>query len=93
MAKHRRGIIFYLLIALILVYIGVQIFQVQGRIADKQAELAELEDKIEKKTIDNINLSKEVEGELTQEQIERIARERLGLISPDEQIYINVTGE
>lgn len=93
MAKHRRGIIFYLLVALILVYIGVKIFQVQGRIAEKQAELAEIEGKIEKTTIDNINLEKEVEGELTQEQIERIARERLGLISPDEQIYINITGE
>lgn len=93
MKKHKRGIVFYLLVSFILVYIGVQIFQVRAKISGKEKELAQYQDKIAQQTVDNTNLQKELDGELTQEQIERIARERLGLISPDEQIYINVTGD
>ena len=93
MKKHKRGIVFYLLVSFILVYIGVQIFQVRAKISEKEKELAQYQDKIAQQTVDNTNLQKELDGELTQEQIERIARERLGLISPDEQIYINVTGD
>jgi len=93
MKKHKRGIVFYLLVSFILVYIGVQIFQVRSKISEKEKELAQYQDKIAQQTVDNTNLQKELDGELTQEQIERIARERLGLISPDEQIYINVTGD
>ncbi len=93
MKKHKRGIVFYLLVSFILVYIGVQIFHVRTQISEKEKELAQYQDKIAQQTVDNTNLQKELDGELTQEQIERIARERLGLISPDEQIYINVTGD
>ena len=93
MKKARRGIVLKLLIAAVLVYVGVQIIQVRAQIPAKQKQLQEYEQKIEDQTIKNVGLQKEIEMEFTEEQIKKIARERLGLISPDEQIYINITGE
>lgn len=93
MKKARRGIVLKLLIAAVLVYVGVQIIQVRAQIPSKQKQLQEYEQKIEDQTIKNVGLQKEIEMEFTEEQIKKIARERLGLISPDEQIYINITGE
>lgn len=93
MKKARRGIVLKLLIVAVLIYVGVKIVQVRKQIPAKEKQVVAYDEKIEQQTIANANLQKEIDSEWTQEQIKKFARDRLGLISPDEQIYINVTGE
>ena len=77
------GLIMYLCYALIsqqttLRASNVQISQLEADITEAQGRLAEVQD------LDTLSRS--------DEYIERVAREKLGLVLPDETVFVDVTG-
>lgn len=85
--KGTLGILILLFIFLYLSYIAVN---QQKIIFDKNLELSRLEEKIaEEKTV-NEELKKESEIIQDDEYIEKIAREKLGMVKKNERIYVDI---
>ncbi len=61
--------------------------QIQGH----NAEIASLQQEVELQNQKN-ELTNMIESEITDEFIEKIAREKLGLVKPSERIFINSGG-
>jgi len=59
----------------------------------KKAEIELIETKIVEQTFENNELKKVIESGNQDEYIERIAREKLGLVMPDERVFVNTMGE
>jgi cell division protein FtsB len=85
--KSAIGIFFLLAIFLYLSYIGVS----QQKLLDsKVLELARLQDKIEYETKLHEELTKENETIQSDEYIEKIAREKLGMVKKNERVYVDI---
>lgn len=85
--KSTLGILILLVIFLYLSYIAVN---QQRIIFNKNLELSRLEEKIaEEKTV-NEELKKESEIIQDDEYIEKIAREKLGMVKKNERIYVDI---
>lgn len=85
--KGTLGILILLFIFLYLSYIAVN---QQKIIFNKNLELSRLEEKIaEEKTV-NEELKKESEIIQDDEYIEKIAREKLGMVKKNERIYVDI---
>lgn len=91
--KRRKGsVVVKLLLAVIAVYTAVQLINLQLAIYNKKAEAAQLQQKIELQQQKNDSLQKQVDKQITEEQIKRIARDKLGLSQDGEQIFVNISG-
>jgi len=90
MKKRRRPRWFILIVLIVIVNYFYILYEQQKMIDSKKAQLNEIQAKIAEETENNEYLKKEKEMVLTDEYIEKIARERLGLISPGEKIYVDV---
>ena len=85
--KGTLGILILLFIFLFLSYTAVN---QQRIIFNKNLELSRLEEKIaEEKTV-NEELKKESEIIQDDEYIEKIAREKLGMVKKNERIYVDI---
>lgn len=92
--KRRKGsIVVKLLLIAVAVYTVVQLINLQIAIYDKKAEAADLQGKVELQRQKNDTLQKEVDRQLTEEQIKRIARDKLGLSEDGEQVFVNISGD
>lgn len=59
----------------------------------KKTDIKLVETQIAEQTIKNNELKKVIESGNEDEYIERIAREKLGLVMPDERVFVNTMGE
>ena len=91
-ARKRRGIFLKLLLAAFLCYGLTSLVMLQMDLAQKNEEL----DVINKKIVSQQQTNEELKTMLGQsdysEYIERIAREKLGYVYPDERVFIDVSG-
>ena len=93
--KKGRYILLYLAIIGFAFYAVITIINQNVQIADKKAELQELQQQINVVEIQTQYLEKVqgYEGEELSEYMEKIAKEELGYVSDGERIFINVAGE
>ncbi len=91
MSKLKSGIIPKLIIAAVVVYILIAIISLRVQLAEKKAQLLILNDRISILAEENDSMQKLLLSELTEEQIRQIAREKLGLVSADDEVYYNIT--
>ena len=87
----KSGIVPKIIIAAVIVYIVVSIISLHTQIAAKKAEADALSHKMDILTEENESLQETLLSELTEEQIRQIAREKLGLVSADDEVYYNVS--
>ncbi len=82
-----------LITAIVSVTMVVKGFMLQPAIAANNEKAAKLEESIEyeKKRIEEIDAMMEEVG--TDEYIERIAREKLGMIKADEIVFVDISGQ
>lgn len=92
MRKKKRGTLLKVLLLVFAIYSAVTLISLQIQIDAKNKELSVLKNQIKQQTQKNGQIQSQLESELTDEQIARIAREKLGYVFPDERIYINVPG-
>lgn len=95
--RKRKRRYFLLVVALVgfAFYAVITIIDQNVKIAEKRAELNELNQQISVVEIQTQHLQKVqgYEGEELAQYMEKIAKEELGYISDGERIFINVAGE
>jgi cell division protein FtsL len=88
--KKGKGTLGILILLFIFLYLSYTAVNQQRIIFDKNLELSRLEEKIaEEKTV-NEELKKESEIIQDDEYIEKIAREKLGMVKKNERIYVDI---
>ena len=95
MAKpHKRhsgaGVLFGALVLLLLVALGWQLHRLQGQVADAQAQQEALQMQVAQKQQENDALQQDIDQGGSQEQMEQIARDELGLVSPGEKVFYDM---
>lgn len=86
--KRRKGEIFiWLAILIVIVYAGITLIQLRGRISDAETDRTDKADTVASLTQENEDLEEDIEHADDPETIEDIAKDKLGLTYPGEQIY------
>lgn len=93
--RKKRYLLLYLAVIGFAFYAMITIINQNVRIADKKAELKDLQQKINVVEIQTQYLQKvqSYKGEELTEYMEKIAKDELGYISEGERIFINVAGD
>lgn len=88
----RKNLIFRICIFAFVAYAAVLLIDLQVTLASRKQELAELQQKYEEKRIANKELELQLQQGMDEEYVERIAREKLDYVAPDEKVYIDISG-
>ncbi len=90
MSKRKKSRLGLFIILAVIIYLSCIMIDQQRIIYAKQEERREIERKIEEQNRINKSLKRQKEDINSDEFIERVAREKLGLIKPGEKVFINV---
>ena len=90
--KNRIGRLFGIAIAALVVYLAVSSMVLQVDITSYQERLTALQQQCADQEIENEQLSERVEQGADYDYVIRTAREKLGLIFPEEQVFYNASG-
>lgn len=88
----KKRVPLYIAAALVAIYFCVMFVSQQLTINESKKKIAELESEIKTVREESKRLEDEIENAESRETIERIAREELGLVYPDERKYIDSNG-
>ena len=77
--KKRNRVIFRIILICLAFYGVISVVQLQKQIAQKEAEVSQMQTRIQQQTENNDALREQVEKGLTDEQIAAIAREEQGV--------------
>ena len=91
-AKRKKSILWRLLLIGVSVYMVVTLAGLWSTLNDSRAELNALKEQKAVKQTEIDELKKLLESGSKEEIIERAARERLGYVYSDEQIFIDISG-
>lgn len=89
--KHS-GLLLKLSVFALIVYLSVTLIGSQMEIMTKKQDLADLQAQCEQAQADNTELQRLLSSADDAENMERIAREKLGYVAPEETVYIDVSG-
>jgi len=94
MAKRQKSAkvnpIVTTLFLLLFVYFAASLVSQQSLIESKQAELARVQAQIAREEETAQELEEEKESLMSDESLERIAREKLGMVKPNERVYVDL---
>lgn len=90
MKKGKRSTIGVFILLAIFLYLSYIAVSQQKLLNAKGLELVRMEDKIEYETKLNEELTKENEMIQSDEYIEKIAREKLGMVKRNERVYVDI---
>jgi len=89
--QARAGFFTKLLILVLLAALSWQLVRIHNQVKTAQAEKAQLATQVFAKQQENDALSKGIENGGSQDQMEEIARDQLGLVSPGEKVFYDVS--
>lgn len=78
-----------ILILVLLAALGVQIYRMQGQLRAAQAEVERLSAQVEAAQQENDRLQEGIDQGGSRQEMEQIARDELGLVSPGERVFID----
>lgn len=90
--KRNKSIILRLLIVGVCVYMIATLAGLWNTLAEKQEEKAELQQEINISENEIKELKELLEEGSESRIIEKAARERLGYVYPDEQVFVDISG-
>lgn len=93
MKKITFRLLFRIVLAAFAVFLLFNLIELRTSVAEKDAELEELQYEINAQTLENEALRANLDDELTDEEIAEIAREKLGYSLPGERVFIDITGK
>lgn len=91
--KRRKSVILRLLLLAFSVYILISLINYQVQLTNHRRDLAEKQSTLEAKNLEVSELERLLEIGTESQLIERAARERLGYVYPDEQVYVDLSGQ
>lgn len=90
--KKNKSVILRLLILGVCIYMTVTLAGLWSSLGESRAELARLEQQLDEEQNDIEELRALLKSESNTQLIEKAARERLGYIYSDEQVFIDISG-
>jgi cell division protein FtsB len=92
LTRRRKSIIPRILIVLFAIYFSVTYVRLQIQISDKKQQLADLSAAVEQQRRTNAELQSLLSDDIDEAYVAKIAKEKLGYGLPNEQVYVDVTG-
>ena len=89
--RARTGLLTTLLILALLAGLGFQLHRLRAQVADAEAQKAEITVKKESIEQENEALSGDISEGPTKEKMKEIAREKLGMVAPNERVIIDTS--
>ena len=89
--RPRAGLLTKLVIVALLAAIGWQLYGLQGKVAAAQAEKERYAAQVAQTQRENDALAADIEAGVTREKIEEIARDELGLVTPNEYVFEDIS--
>ncbi len=90
--KKKRNFVWYAVIAVLILYFAVSLFTQQLKINESKDKMKELKEKIAGEESESEQIKKEIENAESRETIEGTARDKLGLLYPDERKFVDSNG-
>lgn len=90
MKKKKKSKFWFIVIALILLYSGYVSVNLKGLLESKKEQHADLQNKITLQKKQKAELEKQMKNVNSDEYIEKMAREELGMVKKNERVYIDV---
>ena len=87
MRLRRSGILTKIIVFSLIIYAGVNLITLRGRIEDARVELDEVRRAVAEKELSNAELEYEIENHNDPNVIAGIARSSLGLVMPGEIVF------
>ena len=89
--KFKKSSIFIRIVILaLIVYATISLATAKGKIAEAEADQAQLQAEVDAAMQKNAELEYDIEHAADDETIEEIARAKLGLVKPGEKIFFDV---
>ena len=90
--RPKAGFLTKVVIVVLLVAVGWQIYDLRGQIAGAQTEKENYAAQVEEKKQENAALRDDIAEGPTQEKLEDIARDELGYVKPGEYVFDPTNG-
>lgn len=90
--RAKMGFFTKVLVVVSGVFAAVQLVSLHMKIADKEAELSSLQQKVKEQTVANKELERLIAMGDDEEYQKRIAMEQLDFAYSDEKIYVDISG-
>ena len=90
--RQRQGVFLKLLLAVFVIYASVQIADLQIQIAQKKRTIEQYEAQNAELEVRNQTIQTELDKGLSDEQVAKIAQEKLGLVDADETVFMAIPG-
>ncbi len=91
--KKRVGLATKIFVAIFAVYAAFTLVSLQIQISAKREEQAALRAQIEEQTLRNAEIEAILNNEDNDEYIARIARDKLGYVSPGERVFVDISSK
>ena len=91
--KKRVDFLTKLLVVGFSVYATFTLVSLQIQISEKKAEQAMLATQIEEQTLRNAEVKALLESDNSDEYVARIARDKLGYVSPGERVFVDISSK
>ena len=88
--RQRQGVVLKLLLAVFVIYASVQIADLQ--IAQKKRTVEQYEAQNAELEVQNQTIQNDLDNGLSDEQVAKIAQEKLGLVDADETVFMAIPG-
>ena len=79
-----------LVILALLLALGWQVWRMQDQLTAAKAQEQQLRQQVQTQQQENDALQKSIDQGGSQEEMERIARDELGLVSPGERVFVDI---
>ena len=89
--KTRTGLLTRIVLLLLLVGVGWQLVHLREQVQQAETQKTQLSAKVEQQRQENAALAEDIENGASQEQLEEIARDELGMVSPGEKVFYDVS--
>ena len=91
--KKRVGLATKIFVAIFAVYAAFTLVSLQIQISAKREEQAALRAQIKEQTLRNAEIEAILNNEDNDEYIARIARDKLGYVSPGERVFVDISSK
>lgn len=90
--KSRKSILLRICVFAFVAYAAVYLVDMQVALTSRRQELEQLRVQYEVQRLANLELKRQLETGTDEEYIERVARDKLQFVDPDERIYYDISG-
>ena len=90
--KRKRRIVVIVAVVALTIYVGIMMIYITNSYREKNREIQQVQQQIDEQTVLNQEYQEMIDQGVDDEYIQKLAREKLGLVYPDERVYIDIGG-